>query len=475
MGAANCRPPTCSATCARDSCRNACRTFDNDKLLSQSDHRFKAGGSFAEEMAVGLNPTAPPPQDKENMDPMQDRPFLRGESTPLKIKPSMLVQDPPPPPSLFEADGFNANGFAGMWTEEARPGKSWTEIKDGRVTFSSGLVSEFRATGFESCTFEMDGQTISAQLAGCRLKLSNGGVWVRREDVSSVSQMAMQGAEHLPEVEVPSVNPADLVEMDETQAPDLGHGAKYKGQWYNEMRHGHGELCRSDGSKYTGNFALNQAHGHGEYLSANGSSYNGQWYLGRAHGLGKYVSPDGSVYEGEWQLDQKSGKGHETWPDGTTYEGDFCRGHKHGIGSYKSKRSGIEYVGEFRADKMDGNGEYKGSDGRIYVGQWVRGVKSGHGKMDWPNGAMYDGDYENDLKHGVGVFTWPDGRTYSGQWRKGRQDGTGVAKDTAGVSTRCEWRAGKMVGKDDSDNMSVTTGSKAPSEHSPRSITAPAW
>eukprot|EP00913_Durusdinium_trenchii_P024990 g23455.t2 len=137
---------------------------------------------------------------------------------------------------------------------------------------------------------------------------------------------------------------ADLVEKPEMEVEG---GARYKGQWRGNMRHGHGILTRADGHRYEGAWLDNRAHGHGTFTESSGTSYEGptlkEWY----------VHIDGTTYEGEWHSDEKSGRGIETWSDGARYEGEFLHGSKHGVGIYKSG-TGVQYEGQFHNDQILG-------------------------------------------------------------------------------------------------------------------------
>eukprot|EP00439_Symbiodinium_sp_Y106_P073380 s205_g13.t2 len=259
------------------------------------------------------------------------------------------------------------------------------------------------------------------------------------EDVAPVPQIAdIQGKA--------KAQASELVQKPEVEVEG---GARYKGQWKGNMRHGHGVLTRADGHRYEGAWFENRAHGHGTFTEASGTSYEGQWHQDQKHGYGKYVHIDGTTYEGEWHADEKSGRGIETWSDGARYEGEFLHGSKHGVGIYKSG-TGVQYEGQFHNDQMDGEGCYRFANGRVYVGQWSMGHMSGIGKMEMPDGSRYEGGYERDMKHGEGTFTWADGRVYQGQWRTGKQDGNGVLIDTNGRQTKGFWRMGERLRAPDS-------------------------
>merc|ERR1719199_1062305 len=70
-------------------------------------------------------------------------------------------------------------------------------------------------------------------------------------------------------------------------------GARYKGQWRDQKRHGQGVLTGPSGQRYEGSFSNGRAHGQGTFIAANGNKYEGQWNMDRAHGYGKYTHIDG--------------------------------------------------------------------------------------------------------------------------------------------------------------------------------------
>lgn len=232
-------------------------------------------------------------------------------------------------------------------------------------------------------------------------------------------------------------------ELMESPEVELEGGARYKGQWLGDERHGKGVLTASDGQKYEGQFRHNMAHGRGCFIEADGSRYEGQWQEDQKHGHGTYLHADGTTFEGQWQQDAKSGTGTEYWAD-AQYQGEFLFGFKHGVGIYKSNK-GVEYEGQFRDDNMDGEGCYKFAGGKKYFGQWHNGHMSGRGRMEWPNGSLYDGGFEKDMKSGDGTFTWPDGKRYTGQWMNGKQHGKGVSEDADGRRTEGVWDNGELV------------------------------
>ena len=56
-----------------------------------------------------------------------------------------------------------------------------------------------------------------------------------------------------------------------------------------------------------GNFVNNLRHGHGKMKFVDGSVYEGQWGSGEQHGSGTLVAADGKKEVGEWKQGQMQG------------------------------------------------------------------------------------------------------------------------------------------------------------------------
>ena len=89
------------------------------------------------------------------------------------------------------------------------------------------------------------------------------------------------------------------------------NGAKYKGQWKGEMRHGYGEQTWADGAKYAGDWRLNKAHGKGTFWHVTGDKYEGQWVGGLKHGpKGIFTrASDQTILVAEWKGDRANVSG----------------------------------------------------------------------------------------------------------------------------------------------------------------------
>jgi hypothetical protein len=54
----------------------------------------------------------------------------------------------------------------------------------------------------------------------------------------------------------------------------------------------------ASGNKYQGDFYENERHGNGQMVWTDGSKYEGEWVNGIQHGLGRMTGPDGQQKEG---------------------------------------------------------------------------------------------------------------------------------------------------------------------------------
>ncbi|KAM4705215.1 MORN repeat-containing protein 3-like [Rhinophrynus dorsalis] len=155
------------------------------------------------------------------------------------------------------------------------------------------------------------------------------------------------------------------------------NGDHYKGEWYNDLKHGHGTYI---------------------YKSKN-AIYEGEWYCGKKSGFGVYSvlnSRTGSyvkVYSGNWRQDQKHGYGTQYYGPNETYEGEWLLG------------------------KRSGKGRMIYANGDVYTGEWLEDKPSGHGTLLFANGDRYEGSWKNGKRHGEGKFSsCSRQQQYEGVW-----------------------------------------------------------
>ena len=113
----------------------------------------------------------------------------------------------------------------------------------------------------------------------------------------------------------------DFSKYEEREEFVFENGARYKGQWKDNVRHGKGIQIWPDGAKYEGFWKNNKAHGKGTFWHVYGDKYEGDWKRDKAHGYGKYTHSNGATYEEDWRNDLQHGQGIEFWNDNSKYEG----------------------------------------------------------------------------------------------------------------------------------------------------------
>lgn len=118
----------------------------------------------------------------------------------------------------------------------------------------------------------------------------------------------------------------------------------YEGEWKRNKEHGYGRVMTSDRTRiiYEGEFERGRMQGRGTYYYDEGESFKfteaGARYIGEfkenmRHGIGKYYLPDKSFYEGVWSNGLMNGRGVFTWADNSFYDGEWKDGKRyvHGV------------------------------------------------------------------------------------------------------------------------------------------------
>ncbi len=103
-------------------------------------------------------------------------------------------------------------------------------------------------------------------------------------------------------------------------------GAKYVGDFVNNMFEGKGTLTKFDGSSYVGDFVRDQFEGNGNLIRSNGEKYDGEFKNGKLHGNGTYTWMNGDIYQGYWKDGKPNGSGKMTSSDGTVTAGIWVNG-----------------------------------------------------------------------------------------------------------------------------------------------------
>lgn len=111
----------------------------------------------------------------------------------------------------------------------------------------------------------------------------------------------------------------------------------YEGEWKRNKEHGIGKLMTADRSRiiYDGEFERGRMQGQGTYyyaqaentnFSGEGARYIGEFKENMRNGFGKYYLPDKSVFDGTWRDGMMNGRGVFTWPDMSVYDGEWKDG-----------------------------------------------------------------------------------------------------------------------------------------------------
>jgi hypothetical protein len=214
--------------------------------------------------------------------------------------------------------------------------------------------------------------------------------------------------------------------------------AVYTGQWYNNLRHGHGELKQSNGNSYVGNFANGLADGRGIATSSHGV-YRGTWKNGKKHGQGQFNGSNGEVYQGQWAEDQRQGSGVAQFSDDSTYAGAWLADKPHGFGR-KTFVNGASYEGSWIEGVQQGYGVFLSATQVRFEGTWQDNQRHGFGKETRPDGSSYEGTWAFDQQHGEGTAVFANGSTHQGQWHQGELSGDGSRTSRAGIVLSGMWQ-----------------------------------
>ena len=195
-------------------------------------------------------------------------------------------------------------------------------------------------------------------------------------------------------------------------------GSLYYGFFSKDKFEGSGLYITLNGEYYWGTWRDDKTSGEGRLVVLGGKSvYKGQWFENKKHGIGEETFSDGSSYIGEYKNNQMEGQGSYTWADKTKYIGEFLHSMLHGQGliTWADSRT---YKGEFLFDKMHGNGRMTWPNGSYFEGEYKHGLKSGQGTFYWNNEKSYSGNWVDNKQHGAGILKIKD-KIHQGIWRFG--------------------------------------------------------
>jgi len=198
-------------------------------------------------------------------------------------------------------------------------------------------------------------------------------------------------------------------------------GAKFIGRWEDSFADGIGKFMHADGDIFIGEWRSNAAQGLGSYYHRKGhTTYRGEWVEDLQHGHGIEEWEGGSRYCGQFVWGKKHGNGVYEWPDGSVYRGQWQANSINGYGHYIGK-DGREFRGMWKGAVIHGKGKYVWPDGRSFCGQYADDQKEGFGVFTWRDGRRFDGWWEKGKQHGHGITYRTTGEEIKrGIWTRGR-------------------------------------------------------
>jgi hypothetical protein len=261
-------------------------------------------------------------------------------------------------------------------------------------------------------------------------------------------------------------------------------GAKYIGQFKNNLPSGNGNCFYSDGRKYTGEWLNGLQNGKGFQIFPDGSRIRGVWSMGKlvreehASGPQEEFRPR-NIFFGCISGDCVTGEGIYIFPSGAVYIGSFRNGEVHGIGVCDYS-DGSKYSGAWKNRFPDGMGTKIYADGSRRTGRWERGQPiddagnlldglirmqesrtdiadiqsgciagncvSGTGTMAYPDGSRYDGEFYDGKPQGQGHFQYANNSRYSGSFHAGLSHGIGTLFRPDGTELTGRWDNGEFAG-----------------------------
>lgn len=222
------------------------------------------------------------------------------------------------------------------------------------------------------------------------------------------------------------------------------NAGKYEGDFIDGAMSGQGEFAvdsnsKFNGKKYIGHFEKNIFSGQGTYYWKNGSKYEGNWSNGKKNGQGKMFYADGGKYEGNWANDMKNGQGIQYYPSGNIYNGNWEGDKASGQGSW-TWSNGDRYEGNWSNGSRNGEGTLYMNSGAKYTGNWMNNKKNGQGAYYSAGGDHYEGNFSNDQKNGKGTYYFQNGDVYTGEWLNDKKSGYGImtlGKENPGGINNC--------------------------------------
>jgi len=203
-----------------------------------------------------------------------------------------------------------------------------------------------------------------------------------------------------------------------------GRVETYEGEYYEQVRYGHGVYKYHNGDVYTGSWQGGNKAGIGQLLYAEAAAEGEGEGEGAPSRKGKYYGHYGGSSAGEHAENVRHGDGSFTYHNGDTYCGQWVRGKKQGQGTYCFKEDQTRLVGVWQ-------------DGKLVTGKWV-----------FPNGVYYIGKFENGKPNGEGNWVFKSGTqicgTYTQKPKEGQEE-AGEGEEKKDMLVDAEWASTSLV------------------------------
>jgi antitoxin component YwqK of YwqJK toxin-antitoxin module len=156
-----------------------------------------------------------------------------------------------------------------------------------------------------------------------------------------------------------------------------------------DCANGFGIKNYADGAKYEGDFVNNLKEGKGTLVWKNGDKYIGEFKNNLCHGKGKYIWPGGTIYEGDWVNNYRDGKGKTIYANGDIKEGIYVKG--------------IYMVGSetFTEDQLEIEKKYDEKGKIASEITYFKGKKNGIFKVYFKGLPFTETAYVNDKENGI--------------------------------------------------------------------------
>lgn len=314
---------------------------------------------------------------------------------------------------------INGEAYEGKWENDMREGYGVYKFSDGSVyegEWHLDFVSKGKYTFTDGDTFEGEFNEYGERHGkGEYRHFKSKDVFVGTYERGEKHGV---GITHLTKAKIKKESKwVHGAEQLENVVLEYENGGHYKGGInHSSERSGYGVFRYPCGDIAKGEWKQNMLHGHAKIHYANGRSFEGNFENDKMNGYGKLKFSNGDLYEGEFLDDKMHGRGRAKFKSGEEYIGDFVNDMREGKGKCTFEDKTV-YVGEWSAGEMHGKGKAQYASGSTFKGYFFKGLKSGPGKIIFADKGYFKGEFSADKKEGAGILKQADGTVIRGIWR----------------------------------------------------------